>query len=319
MATSSTKMTDDAFTSSAGLFGHDAVIGHAITIIKDITQGNDRHFAHMMDRVLVGSPLGVSGYYVEEYSLLEKIQGETNESVVSVALAFTFRLKSGVILTVFCQSQLVRNKLDSSLGDELFEKYRAAEQHVFDLYDSTKYLPIVFAAIMMEYGATIKEDHMKHLRDLVPKLQCNEGTVALLADCGFRGPGKRQFLAALDNYQAGKPRSFHQPSCHGCGKIDSDIKAEGKTLLKCGGCKNEFAAAWFCDKVRMLTHFRCTLITSNVVTITAGLPERLVEAPQAQLRCSSRVRDCYLSNLRQAFLGLQHLPGFQCVREDVPG
>ncbi|KAI7784716.1 hypothetical protein LA080_009360 [Diaporthe eres] len=208
------------------LFGHDATIGHAIKIIKDITQGNDCHFAHMLDQVLVGSPLGVLGYYVEEYSLLEKTQGEVDESM----------------------SQLIRNKLDCGLGDELFEKYSAAEQHGFDLYDLTKYLPIVFAAIMMEYGATIKEDHMKHLRDLVPKLQCNEGPVALLADCGFRGPGKRQFLAALDNYQAGKPRSFHQPSCHGCGKVDSDIKAEGKTLLKCGGCKNEIAAAWFCDK-----------------------------------------------------------------------
>ncbi|KAL2281392.1 hypothetical protein FJTKL_11573 [Diaporthe vaccinii] len=230
------------------LFGHDATIGHAIKIIKDITQGNDCHFAHMLDQVLVGSPLGVLGYYVEEYSLLEKTQGEVDESMVSVGLAFPFRLKLGVILTVFCQSQLIRNKLDCGLGDELFEKYSAAEQHGFDLYDLTKYLPIVFAAIMMEYGATIKEDHMKHLRDLVPKLQCNEGPVALLADCGFRGPGKRQFLAALDNYQAGKPRSFHQPSCHGCGKVDSDIKAEGKTLLKCGGCKNEIAAAWFCDK-----------------------------------------------------------------------
>ncbi|KAK7708507.1 hypothetical protein SLS64_006609 [Diaporthe eres] len=248
MVTSSTKITDDAFTSSAGLFGHDATIGHAIKIIKDITQGNDCHFAYMMDQVLVGSPLGVLGYYVEEYSLLEKNQGEVNGSIVSVALAFTLRLKLGVILTAFCQSQLIRNKLDSGLGDELFEKYRASEQHGFDFDDLTKYLPIVFAAIMMEYGATIKEDHMKHLRDLVPKLHCNEVAVAPLADCGFRGPGKRQFLAALDNSRAGKPRSFHQPSCHGCGKVDTDIKAEGKTLLKCGGCKNEIAAAWFCDK-----------------------------------------------------------------------
>lgn len=263
----------------------------------------------MMDRVLVGSPLGVLGYYAEEYSLLEKIQGEVDESLVSAALALHFRLKLDVFLTVFCQSGLIRNKLDSGLGDELFEKYRAAERHDFDLYDLTKYLPIVFAAIMMEYGATIKQDHMKHLRDLVPKLQCNEGAVDLFSDCGFRGPGKRQFLAALDNYQAGKPRSFHQPSCHGCGKVDSDIKAEGKNLLKCGGCKNEIAAAWFCDKVRMPTHFHFTLLISNVGTIPAGLPEKLVEAPQAQLRCSSRERDCYLSKIRQVFLGLQHLPG----------
>lgn len=47
----------------------------------------------MMDQVLVGSPLGVLGYYAEEYSLLEKIQGDVDESIVSVALAFTIFLK----------------------------------------------------------------------------------------------------------------------------------------------------------------------------------------------------------------------------------
>ncbi|KKY33002.1 hypothetical protein UCDDA912_g07058 [Diaporthe ampelina] len=171
--------------------GHDDAIGHAIKIIKDITQGNDRHFAHMMDRLLVDSPLGVLGYYAEEFSLTEKIEGEVDESI---------------------------------------------------------YLPIVFGAMMMEYGATIKEDHIEHLRDLVPKIQCNEGMTAPLIEYVFRGPGKRQFLAALDSYQADKPRSLHQPSCHGCEKVGSDIEVDGKALRKCGGCKNEIAAASFCDK-----------------------------------------------------------------------
>lgn len=221
-------------------------------IIQDITQGDDRQFAYMMGRVLVGSPLGVTGYYVTEYSLAEKISGEVDDSIVSITRAFAFLLKLGLTLTASRQNQLIRHKLDSGLGDELFEKYRAL--HVVDILGLAKTLPIVFGALMMEYGATIKEDHIKYLRDLVPEIQSSEGTMAILADCGFRGPGKRQFLAALDNYQAGEPRSFHQPSCHGCGKVNSDIKPEGKTLLKCGGCKNEIAAAWFCDKVRMLAH-----------------------------------------------------------------
>lgn len=290
---------DDAFTFSSGLFGYDATIGDAIKIIKDIAQGDDRQFAHMMDRVLVGSPLGVLGYYAEEYSLAEKISGEVDDSIVSTTRAFAFILKLGLTLTASRQNQLIRHKLDSGLGDELFEKYRAVVWDVVDILDFAKYLPIVFGAMMMEYGATIKEDHMKYLRDLVPKIQCNEGTVAILTDCGFRGPGKRQFLAALDNYQAGEPRSFHQPSCHGCGKVNSDIEAEGKTLLKCSGCKNHIAAAWFCDKVRMLAHSHLTLLVSDMVTVLAGLPESLVEVSQAHLRCSSRPRACYLSSIRQ--------------------
>lgn len=39
----------------------------------------------MMDRVLVESPIGVVQYYAEEYSLLDKLQGD-NESTVSIAL-----------------------------------------------------------------------------------------------------------------------------------------------------------------------------------------------------------------------------------------
>lgn len=175
-----------------------------------------------------------------------------------------------VTLTVCYQDQHIRHKLDSGLGDELFEKYRAAEKHGPDDFDDmSKYLPVVFAAMMMEYGATIKDDQIKHLRDLVPKIHCHEGPVMPLADHGFRGPGKRHFLAALDHYQAGKPRSFQQPSCHNCGKINGDIKAEGKTLMKCGGCKHETAAAWFCDKVRLAAHFYFTLHVPDISYRTA--------------------------------------------------
>lgn len=65
-------------------------------------QGNDRHFAHMMDRVLAKTPLGVLGFYAQEYDLAEKIQGEVDDSIVSITLAFTFvPLKSIAILTNF--------------------------------------------------------------------------------------------------------------------------------------------------------------------------------------------------------------------------
>lgn len=225
----------------------------------------------MMDRVLVETPLGVFGFYAQEYDLAKKIQGDVDESIVSIALAFTsVSLKSIAVLTISYQNQLIRQKFDSGMGNELFEKYRAAEKHGPDDFDDmSKYLTIVFAAMMMEYGATIKEDHIKHLRDLVPKIHCNEGPANPLCDHGFRGPGKRQFLAALDNYQAGKPRSFQKPSCHNCGKINDDINAEGKTLLKCGGCGNRSAAAWFCDKVQLAVNFHFTVQISDISCRTA--------------------------------------------------
>jgi hypothetical protein len=121
---------------------------------------------------------------------------------------------------------------------------------------------------------------MKHIRELVPMMVCHESTVSPLVDSSFRGPRKRQFLSALDHYQAGKPRSFQQPSCHSCGKINNDIKAEGKTFLKRDGCKNKIAAAWHCDKVRVAVSYQSTLCIVDILAVPVGLPESLVETPQ---------------------------------------
>ncbi|KAL2015196.1 hypothetical protein VTK56DRAFT_6072 [Thermocarpiscus australiensis] len=93
----------------------------------------------------------------------------------------------------------------------------------------------------MGTGAKIKDDDLQRLRQLASTVQSNETFTFPIFDTGFRGPGKRQFLAALDNYQPGTPRDFNQPSCHTCGKTRQDT---AKALLKCSGCKN----AWFCDR-----------------------------------------------------------------------
>ncbi|KAG8159017.1 hypothetical protein KVR01_011460 [Diaporthe batatas] len=233
------------------LFGHDDAIRHAIEITKGITQGNNRHFAHILDKVLTASPLPVGSYYAQEYDLIDQLQSDGEEAIVSIAGIFIFLLKPGSVLTVFHQDEVIRQKLDSGKGDELFDKCRTARQDFPDIFGDSQYRPIVLAAIMMEFGATIRQADVAYLRDLVSKMQCNEHATMALDDMGIRGAGQRQVLAALDHYQAGKPRSFVEPSCHCCGKINADIKAEGKTLMKCGGCKNQIAAAWFCDKVRM--------------------------------------------------------------------
>jgi len=134
-----------------------------------------------------------------------------------------------------------RQKFDSGIGDELREYLG---KKTTDPLDSYEYRSIVLAAMMMHVGAQIKQEHIQRLREIVPKILSREGFQWPICDDGFRGPGKRQFLAALDYYQSGTPRSFKQPSCHACGKVDADI---GRPLLRCGGCT--IAHAWFCDKV----------------------------------------------------------------------
>lgn len=194
------------------------------------------------------------------------------------------------------------------MGDELFEKYRTVGQGFPDVFGDSQYRPIVLAAIMMEFGATIKEAHVKHLRDVVSKMQCNEHATMVLNDMGMRGAGKRQFLAALDHYQAGKPRSLVEPCCHYCGKVDADIKP-GKTLMRCGGCKNEIAAAWFCDKVCMAgrTLLLSTMNITDIVVVLSGLSESPVEAPQTQLRGPSWERTRHVPSTRQEFFWCQYV------------
>ncbi|KXH52926.1 hypothetical protein CNYM01_08165 [Colletotrichum nymphaeae SA-01] len=92
------------------------------------------------------------------------------------------------------------------VGDELFKKYRALEHE-----HQGQYRTIVVGALMMRAGAKIKADDFQHLRDLVPKIPCQYRFAMPIVDFGFRDPGKAQFLAALDNYQPGTPRDFHEP------------------------------------------------------------------------------------------------------------
>ncbi|GJC83148.1 hypothetical protein ColLi_05986 [Colletotrichum liriopes] len=99
-----------------------------------------------------------------------------------------------------------RNQLDSGLGEKLFDKYCAGEKEF-----QGQYRLILVGALMMRAGAKIKEEHFQHLRDLVPKIECRPGFALPTNDLGFRGPGKAQFLAALDNYQPGTPRDYEEP------------------------------------------------------------------------------------------------------------
>jgi hypothetical protein len=104
----------------------------------------------------------------------------------------------------------VRQKLDSGLGEKLFKKYRAKQPEPGDFFDA-KYCLIIIGALLMRSGAKIKDEHLRILRDLVPQIHCSNVYALPLFDEGFRGPGKVQFLAALDHYTPGVPRNFQEP------------------------------------------------------------------------------------------------------------
>lgn len=199
-----------------------------------------------------------------------------------------------------------RDTLNSGVGDQIFEIFRKREHE-----PEGKYRVILVGAIMMRAGAVIKDDDFSHLRELVREIPCrdglnivlrsNPGVLALLAadlnggDKGFRHPGKVQFLAALENYKPGVPRSFQEPrsviflahlivdtltmsSCYSCGKIAAD---NGEAALsQCSKCKR----AWYCNTVgsrsnTFLVPFQGYLTCS----LRLGLPESSLEEPQIRL------------------------------------
>ncbi|KAK4149986.1 hypothetical protein C8A00DRAFT_37412 [Chaetomidium leptoderma] len=137
----------------------------------------------------------------------------------------------------------VRQKLDTGLGDKLLDKHRAlvvAASGPWEKHEA-KYQVAILGTLMMSTGAEIKDYHLQYLRQLGSEVQCNETFTLPFADTGFCGPGKRQFLVALDNYRPGTPRNFNQACCHACGKTKQDT---GTAPLMCNGCRR----AWFCDK-----------------------------------------------------------------------
>lgn len=106
----------------------------------------------------------------------------------------------------------MRNKLNKhNLADTFFEKCRALENDPKSAELDPKYNTIILGALVMRPGAKIREKDLEYLWDLVPDVHCSSQYAWLITDGGFRLPGKKQFLAALDHYQEGVPRSFTDP------------------------------------------------------------------------------------------------------------
>jgi hypothetical protein len=64
----------------------------------------------------------------------------------------------------------IRQNLDSGLGDALFDKYRKKESEIYG-----RYRVILVGALVMRAGAKVRDNDLEHLRELVPKINCNEG------------------------------------------------------------------------------------------------------------------------------------------------
>lgn len=104
------------------------------------------------------------------------------------------------------QSTAFRDKLNAGLCDKLFKDFRSKE-NTFWIPDRKMYT-VILAAMVMQSGAKISDDNMQHLREIVPRIHSSPGYAWPLNDEGFRDPGKVQFLAALEYYKPGTPRTF---------------------------------------------------------------------------------------------------------------
>ncbi|KAJ4393090.1 hypothetical protein N0V93_002297 [Gnomoniopsis smithogilvyi] len=214
------------------LFDHDQALITAIDLCKEISKDFKGELAHLVVQTVCNAAPSIAQFYMDEYDV------DANLAANEMKLAY---------------NECLRLKLDAGLGDELFEAHRAklASEMMIDkpvMIDWAKVRVIILTAIMMHYGAKIKADNIKFVRELLSTIACHETIQICLNDDGLRGLGKRQVQVALENYQSGVARDFTSPSCHACGKWNMDIVNEGKKLMRCGGCKNPISAAWFCDK-----------------------------------------------------------------------
>ncbi|KKY33154.1 hypothetical protein UCDDA912_g06888 [Diaporthe ampelina] len=181
------------------LFEGDRDIDIALEINTALGDGEDMdlRLSRMVHQTDMCAPPDIRAYYeTDEYK--KKLEGVVAES---------------------------RNKLNCGVGDQLFQIFRKREHE-----PNGKYRVILVGAIMLRAGAMIKDDDLNHLRGLVGEIPCRDGlnpvlrsnparpsALASLAagrdggDWGFRHPGKVQFLAALNHYKPGVPRSFQDP------------------------------------------------------------------------------------------------------------
>ncbi|KAH8650086.1 hypothetical protein BX600DRAFT_442173 [Xylariales sp. PMI_506] len=106
-----------------------------------------------------------------------------------------------------------RHRLDAGECDKLFDLYnrQVNECRLGSDLHAAKYRLIVLAALMMQAGANIRAQDLENVRSLVDQVKCQAYVGQPISDEGFRGPGKVQFLATVDNYKAGAPRDFNAP------------------------------------------------------------------------------------------------------------
>lgn len=104
------------------------------------------------------------------------------------------------------QSTAFRDKLNAGLCDKLFKEFRSKE-NTFWIPDRKMYT-VILAAMVMQSGARISDDNMQHLHEIVPQIHSSPGYALPFGDEGFRDPGRAQFLAALEYYKPGTPRTF---------------------------------------------------------------------------------------------------------------
>ncbi|KAI6258853.1 hypothetical protein MCOR27_006953 [Pyricularia oryzae] len=152
------------------------------------------------------------------------------------------------------------------VGDAIVTHLRSrADRETGYLKSDLEYKSILTVALLLGAGSKIDQQHLEYVKALTGEVQSREGFAHAIWDHGFRGPGKRQFLAALNAYQPGVCRDLGAPSCFTCGKTKQDTD---KVPSTCGKCKG----AWYCNKDCQRSHWKYHKKSCRDPNDSQGLP-----------------------------------------------
>ncbi|TLD18403.1 hypothetical protein PspLS_10098 [Pyricularia sp. CBS 133598] len=127
-------------------------------------------------------------------------------------------MKKDGLPEVELEAMLYNRRPADGIGNAIVALFRSrGDPETGYLKSDLKYKTILAVALLLCAGSNIDQQHIEHVKASTGEVESREGFAYPISDHGFRGPGKRQFLAALDAYQPGdcqrRHRKYHKKSC----------------------------------------------------------------------------------------------------------